>query len=108
MQLLLALLEGLGHPAALLGLDGKLLAVSNEHPAWELLAEQVEWLRQQSKLAASELAEGEQPAERTLPPGSDGPKLRLQLLVAGGRRPSGWLARVGGGPSPEEAGAGVK
>lgn len=88
-QLALALVAELGGGAAVLGLDGALLAHGGYEPAPADLAK----LRQWAVGPGRELAPtSPSTAELTL---ADGRRVRLKLLVAHGERPVGWLLRTG-------------
>ncbi len=96
-QLVLALLESGGAPAAVLGLDRRVVASTlapDRLSAWERCAE--------GAGADLEHRPGEEaPASREVE-GPDGARWRVRPLIAGGVRPVGWLVRPAGdeGPTP--------
>lgn len=85
-RLVLALAGALGDRAVLLGLSGEVLA--GEPPDDALRRELSEWIRSEGRERA---AEADTDPERL---SVDGREVRLELLVAPGRRPAGWLAIV--------------
>lgn len=95
-QLLLGLVAELGDGAAVLGLDGALVAWAGREPA----SADLERLREWAGGAGREHAGTFGSAELEL---TGGRRVRLDLLAAGGERPVGWLVRPVAGQSPGEA-----
>lgn len=84
-RLVQALVEGAGPRAALFGLSGDLLAGQVSTPGLE--ERLAEWIREEGRRRA----EAGEPFATTLE--ADGAEARIELLIAPGTRPAGWLVR---------------
>ncbi|MFU8803972.1 MAG: HAMP domain-containing protein [Bradymonadaceae bacterium] len=90
-QLVLGMLEEFEGSQLLLGFDGQIIAATGVHPSDALVTEVRDWLQKERKAIFESFREERDHTERSVE--LRGKLVRVKLLIAGGRRPVGWLAR---------------